>query len=67
MLVLQFAYKKAEVIRILPFFAANCIVVPVFGGVLCLGEELNIMQWIGVIGIMGGLVLLTVKGRRKME
>ncbi len=61
LVVLQFAYKKAEAIRIIPFFTASCVVVPVVGGVLCLDERLHPVQWVGVVLILGGLILLTVK------
>jgi drug/metabolite transporter (DMT)-like permease len=63
MIVLQFAYKKAEVIRIIPFFTSSCIIIPVIGGVLCLEEKLHPVQWVGVALILGGLLLLTLKGR----
>jgi drug/metabolite transporter (DMT)-like permease len=63
MLVLQFAYKKAPVIRIIPFFSAATIVIPVLGGVMGLGERLHPVQWAGVLLILGGLVLLTAKKR----
>ena len=64
MLVLQFAYKKAPVIKIIPFFSAACIVVPVVGGVTCLGESLHPAQWAGIALILAGLVLLTARGPR---
>jgi drug/metabolite transporter (DMT)-like permease len=64
MLVLQFAYRKNEVIRIIPFFTATSILIPVVGGVLCLGERPHPAQWAGVALIFAGLALLTVKGRR---
>jgi drug/metabolite transporter (DMT)-like permease len=65
MVILQFAYKKADVIFIIPFFSCNCIIVPVVGGILCFGEVLHIVQWFGVAFILGGLILLTARGRRK--
>ncbi|MBN2353630.1 MAG: hypothetical protein JXD23_13745 [Spirochaetales bacterium] len=64
MLVLQFAYKKADAIRIIPFFTASCIVIPVVGGVMCLEERLHPLQWVGVAMILGGLILLTGKRRK---
>ncbi len=67
MLVLQFAYKKADAIRIIPFFTASCIVIPVVGGVLCLEERLHPLQWVGVALILGGLILLTVRYRKATE
>jgi drug/metabolite transporter (DMT)-like permease len=63
MLVLQFAYKKADVIRIIPFFSSATIVIPVIGGVLCLGERLHPAQWAGAGFVLIGLFLLTFKGR----
>jgi drug/metabolite transporter (DMT)-like permease len=64
MIVLQFAYKKTEVIKIIPFFTASSIIIPVIGGVLGLEEQLHPIQWIGVVLILGGLFLLTIGGRR---
>jgi drug/metabolite transporter (DMT)-like permease len=63
-LITQFAYKRGKAIRIIPAYAANFIMVPVIGGLLCFGERLNPWQWAGLLGIIGGLFLLTIRTRR---
>jgi drug/metabolite transporter (DMT)-like permease len=57
-LVMQFSYKKTPAIRSIPMFTGFFIIVPVVGGVLCLGESLSAGQWCGVAGIIAGLILL---------
>lgn len=64
MLVLQFSYKKDKAIRIIPAFAANYILVPVIGGVICFREVLNPMQWIGVVLIFVGVFFITMKFKK---
>jgi drug/metabolite transporter (DMT)-like permease len=59
--VLQFSYKRDQAIRIIPSFSANCLIIPVIGGVICFLEILHPLQWLGVVMILGGLFLLTVK------
>ncbi|MEJ2663350.1 MAG: hypothetical protein P8107_04775 [Spirochaetia bacterium] len=63
--ILQFSYKHDTAIRIIPSFSANCLLVPVIGGVTCFLEQLHILQWLGVVLILGGLFLLTVKTNRR--
>lgn len=62
MLVLQFSYRHAEAIQIVPVFTVNTIVVPVFGSVIVFGEVLTLPQWIALAVMVAGSVLL---GRRK--
>lgn len=59
--VLQFSYKRDKAIRIIPSFSTNCLLVPFIGGVICFQEQLHYGQWIGVILILAGLFLLTIK------
>jgi drug/metabolite transporter (DMT)-like permease len=61
MLVLQFAYRKAAAIRIIPSFAANSVVVPILGGMLVFGDTLHPLQWAGVGLIVAGVLLLTLR------
>ena len=61
MVVMQFAYRRGKAIQLIPAFAANTIVIPVVGGVLAFGERLHLFQWIGVILIFAGVLLLTLK------
>ena len=59
--VVQFAYKKDQAIRVIPAFSINYILVPVIGGVLVFKEELHLLQWLGVTLILTGMLLITVK------
>jgi uncharacterized membrane protein len=61
MVVMQFAYRRGKAIQLIPAFAANTIVVPVVGAVLAFGERLHPLQWIGVILIFTGVLMLTLK------
>jgi len=60
MVVMQFAYRRGKAIQLIPAFAANTIAVPVVGGVLAFGERLHPFQWIGVILIFTGVLVLTL-------
>lgn len=48
MLVIQFAYRHADAIRIIPAFTTNFIVIPAVGGVIVFGESLAVHQWAGI-------------------
>jgi uncharacterized membrane protein len=61
MVVMQFAYRRGKAIQLIPAFAANTIAIPVVGGVLTFGERLHPFQWIGVILIFAGVLMLTLK------
>jgi drug/metabolite transporter (DMT)-like permease len=67
MVVMQFAYRRGKAIQLIPAFAANTIAVPVVGGVLAFGERLHPLQWIGVILIFSGVLLLTLKTSYDMD
>ncbi|MBN2753279.1 MAG: DMT family transporter [Candidatus Goldbacteria bacterium] len=56
-IILQFSYTKGRAIRIIPFFAANSIVIPVIGGVVCFKEYLNLFQWLGIFLIITGVYI----------
>ncbi len=58
MIVLQFSYKHARAIEIIPAFTGTFIAVPVIGGVLIFGETLLPIQWVGVVLIAAGAVVL---------
>ena len=66
MVVMQFAYRMGKAIQIIPAFAANTIAIPVIGGVLVFSERLHVFQWIGVILIFTGVLLLTLKVDHKL-
>lgn len=61
LVVLQFAYKKDQAIRIIPAYAATNIVVPIIGGLLSFHETLNPLQWVGIAAILAGVFLVTAK------
>jgi uncharacterized membrane protein len=61
MVVMQFAYRRGKAIQLIPAFAANTVTIPVVGGVLAFGERLDVFQWIGVVLILAGVLLLTIK------
>lgn len=58
MIVLQFSYKHARAIEIIPAFTGTFIAVPVIGGVLIFGETLLPVQWVGVVLIAAGAIIL---------
>lgn len=58
MVVLQFSYRHGRAIEIIPVFAGNFIVIPVVGGVVIFAEHLVAGQWIGVVLILAGAVVL---------
>jgi drug/metabolite transporter (DMT)-like permease len=64
MLVLQFAHRREQAIRTIPAFAANTIMVPLLGGLAVFGERLHPLQWLGLGGILAGVMLLTLPPRR---
>ena len=64
MVVIQFSYRHGQATQIIPVFTANFVVVPVIGGVLVFGEQLLLVQWIGVAVVLAGSVLL---GRNRAQ
>jgi drug/metabolite transporter (DMT)-like permease len=67
MLVLQFAYKKDDAIRIIPAFAVNYILIPVLSGLICFNEKLHPIQWTGIFFILVGVAFITLKIKSKGE
>ena len=61
MVVLQFALTRGKAIRTIPAFSANYILVPILGGMICFGERLHPLEWLGLVFILSGVLLLTVK------
>ena len=61
MIILQFAHKTGRTLRVIPAFAANFILIPVIGGVTCFGEFLMFIQWTGVVLILTGVFLITIR------
>ncbi len=61
-LIMQFSYARGAAIRVIPSFAANYLTVPVVGGLICYGETLYVLQWVGVVLIAAGVLALTVQG-----
>ncbi len=58
MIVLQFSYRHGRAIEIIPSFTSNFIVVPIVGGVLIFAEHLVVGQWVGVVLILAGAIVL---------
>jgi len=69
MIIMQFSYRRDTAIRLMPAFAANYISVPVIGALICFGERLHPVQWTGIVLIVAGVFLLTLKkqGRQAEE
>ena len=59
MVVIQFAYRHATAIRIVPVFTANFILIPVIGAVVVFGERLHYAQWIAIVVMVAGSVALS--------
>lgn len=62
MVIAQFSYKHGDATQIIPVFTGNFIIVPVVGGVIVFGETLGPFQWVGVIAILAGSIVL---GRKR--
>ena len=58
MVVLQFSFRHGRAIEIIPAFTGNFIVVPVIGGVVIFGQGLLPIQWVGVVLIALGAIVL---------
>ncbi len=67
MIMLQFAYTQDKAIRIIPAFSAITVILPVLGGVFCFHESLPVLQWIGIVLILTGVLLITVSRTLKTE
>jgi drug/metabolite transporter (DMT)-like permease len=67
MVVMQFAYRRGKAIQLIPAFAGNTITIPIVGGLIAFGERLHPLQWIGVVLILSGVLLLTVKTGHVLE
>ncbi len=61
MIILQFAHKNGQPMQVIPSFSANFILIPVIGGVTCFGEVLHPVQWLGVVVILIGVLMITIK------
>jgi uncharacterized membrane protein len=57
--VLQLAYSRGKAIHVIPAFNVNFIVVPVLGGVVAFSERVHVLQWVGVVIIVVGTIVLT--------
>jgi uncharacterized membrane protein len=67
MVVMQFAYRRGKAIQLIPAFAGNTITIPVVGGVIAFSERLHPIQWIGVVLILSGVLLLTFRAEHSLE
>ena len=59
MVVMQFSYRDAKAVQIVPVFTANFIVLPAIGGVIAFGETLHPVQWIAVAVMLAGSIAVT--------
>jgi drug/metabolite transporter (DMT)-like permease len=59
--VLQIAYGRGKAIHVIPSFNVNFIVVPIVGGVIAFSEVVHPLQWLGVLVILAGTLLLTAR------
>jgi drug/metabolite transporter (DMT)-like permease len=62
MVVMQFSYRHAQTVQIVPVFTANFIIIPAVGGVIAFGEVMHPMQWVAVAVMLTGSIVIT---RRK--
>ena len=66
--VLQIAYGRGKAIHVIPAFNVHFIVIPVVGGVVGFAETMHPLQWLGVVVIVAGTILLTANpGRQASE
>jgi uncharacterized membrane protein len=61
MIMIHFAFLKGHAVTVIPVYTALLIIVPVSGGFLAFNENLNYLQWIGVIVIIAGSLLVNMK------
>lgn len=57
--IIQFAYKRAAAIHTVPAFSVAFMAAPVVGGVVVYGETLGPLQWLGLVVVVAGVVLLS--------
>jgi drug/metabolite transporter (DMT)-like permease len=57
--IIQFAYKRAAAIHTVPAFSVAFMAAPVVGGVVVYGESLGLFQWVGLIVVVAGVVMLS--------
>ncbi len=67
MVVVQFAYRHATAIRIVPVFTANFILIPVIGAVVVFGERLQFAQWIAIAAMIAGAVVLSLPAAPRLN
>ena len=61
MIVLQFALKKEKAIRVIPTYTSSLILLPVIGGIIFFGERLTAVQVAGVVFILFGVIVITMR------
>lgn len=57
--IIQFAYKRAAAIHTVPAFSVAFMAAPVVGGVVVYGETFGPLQWVGLILVVAGVVMLS--------
>ena len=59
MVVMQFSYRHARAVQIVPVFTANFIVLPAVGGAIAFGEALHPVQWVAVAVMLAGSIAVS--------
>ncbi|MFX0072861.1 MAG: DMT family transporter [Candidatus Hermodarchaeota archaeon] len=55
----QLAYAKGKANIVIPCFTSTSIIIAILIGILSLNEKIELMQIIGIVLIVGGIILLT--------
>lgn len=63
MVILQFGFRKADAIRVVPAFSAMSIATPVIAGLVSFGERLHALQVVGIAAILVGVLLITLESK----
>jgi uncharacterized membrane protein len=58
-LVTQFAFTKGTAIRVVPSYNSATLVLPQIGAIAVFGESIGLVQWIAVLVLVVGIILLT--------
>ncbi len=57
--LLQVSFLHGRAIRLIPVYNSANLLMPILGGVLVFREPLHILQWFGVLLIVGGVMILS--------
>jgi uncharacterized membrane protein len=65
LLPLQMAYQRGRAVVVIPTYSAIYLVLPVLAGLSLLGEQVVAQQWVGIVVVLAGALILTVGGQRE--